>query len=293
MFRIAQISDTHLSAAKPFFVENFERTVESVVEAGVDMLINTGDISLNGAEDDADLVAAAELHRHIALPVRMIPGNHDIGDNRDVPAHPGHGKHDVDGERRRRYLRRFGPDWWCVDVPGWRLLGIDSLLFGSALPDARAQAAFLANATASAGTRQVALFAHKPLCDRRLHESAMGGRFLNPASRAELLDCLQAPLAVVASGHVHQYRDTMVGDTRHVWAPSTGFVLPDALQPRYGIKRLGWVEHRFHPNGQYECALMDVADTTLYEITDFPDAYGAFWEQDQVRQAMAGAAAAT
>jgi len=293
MFRIAQISDTHLSAAKPFFVENFERTVESVVDAGVDMLVNTGDISLNGAEDDTDLVAAAELHRSISLPVRMIPGNHDIGDNADVPAHPGHESRSVDSPSRQRYVRRFGADWWCVDVPGWRLIGMNSLLLGSGLADARAQAAFLANATASAGARRIALFGHKPVCDRDLQEKTVGGRFLNPASRAELLGCLQGPVAVIACGHVHQYRDAMVGGTRHVWAPSTGFVLPDDLQPRYGVKRLGWVEHRFQPDGQYGCALVDVADTTLFEITDFPEAYGAFWESDTVRRTMAGAATAT
>ena len=34
---------------------------------------------------------------------------------------------------------------------------------------------------------RIALFIHKPLCDRALDETVIGGRFLNPASRARLL----------------------------------------------------------------------------------------------------------
>ncbi|MGE0154300.1 MAG: metallophosphoesterase [Reyranellaceae bacterium] len=287
MFRIAQISDTHLSADKPFFVENFERTIEAVADAAVDLVVNTGDISLDGAGAEAELAAAAELHRQIAVPLRTLPGNHDIGDNADVPAPPGHADHAVTAERRQRYLRQFGADWWCLDVPGWRLVGCNSLLFGSGLPEELEQAVFLRNATEGAGSRRLALFGHKPVCDRALDESEIGGRFLNPDARAALLDCLAAPVAVMACGHVHQFRDAMVGGTRHVWAPSTGFVLPDFIQPRYGVKRVGWVEHRFHPDGQYACALMDVADASLLQITDFPGAYGAFWDERGGRRSPA------
>ena len=50
--------------------------------------------------------------------------------------------------------------------------------------------------------------------------------------------------ALVACGHVHQYRNTEAAGTRHVWGTSTAFVLPDRLQPRYGTKEVGYVEHR-------------------------------------------------
>lgn len=283
MFRIAQISDTHLSADKPFFVDNFERTVEAIADAAVDLVVNTGDVTLDGAHGEADLLAAAELHRQIALPVRAVPGNHDVGDNRDVPAYPGHPDHHIDAGRRQRYVRHFGPDWWCLDVPGWRLVGCNAPLFGSDLDAEWEQANFLRHATESAGARRIALFGHKPLCDRDPAETVIGGRFLNPESRTSLLACLAQPPAVIACGHVHQFRDAMVGGTRHVWAPSTAYVLPDFIQPRYGVKRVGWVEHRFHSDGQYDCVLMDVADATLFAITDFPEAYGAFWQDGPVQ----------
>ena len=50
-FRIAQISDTHLSDAKPFFVDNFIRIGEALRESRPDLVVNSGDISLDGADE--------------------------------------------------------------------------------------------------------------------------------------------------------------------------------------------------------------------------------------------------
>ena len=55
-------------------------------------------------------------------------------------------------------------------------------------------------------------------------------------------------LRLVASGHVHQRRDFTFGHTRHVWAPSTGFILPERIQPIIGTKEVGLVEYRFQPD---------------------------------------------
>jgi 3',5'-cyclic AMP phosphodiesterase CpdA len=64
---VAQISDTHLSEAKPFFNTNFARLGEALHEAAVDLVINSGDISLDGAELDADLRRAHGLHEALDL----------------------------------------------------------------------------------------------------------------------------------------------------------------------------------------------------------------------------------
>lgn len=52
-------------------------------------------------------------------------------------------------------------------------------------------------------------------------------------------------LRLVASGHVHQRRDFTFGHTRHVWAPSAGFIIPDRMQEVIGVKECGLVEYRF------------------------------------------------
>jgi hypothetical protein len=56
-------------------------------------------------------------------------------------------------------------------------------------------------------------------------------------------------LRLVASGHVHQRRDFTYRHTRHVWAPSAGFVIPDAKQEVIAVKEVGLVEYRFQPDG--------------------------------------------
>jgi 3',5'-cyclic AMP phosphodiesterase CpdA len=77
-FRIAQISDTHLSDDKPFFVDNFVRIGEALRVERPDLVLNSGDISLDGASSESDLAAARVLHDAIGLPLRFLPGNHDL-----------------------------------------------------------------------------------------------------------------------------------------------------------------------------------------------------------------------
>jgi len=271
-FRIAQISDTHLSEEKPFFVGNFRAVGAALVSAGPDLVLNTGDISLDGASNEADLAAARTLHDKIRLPMRFLPGNHDIGDNLDAP---GHGEAPIDDLRRSRYLRHFGDDWWSFDVPGWRVLGVDAQLLGSGLDASTMQVHAIADAAASLGARKLALFLHKPLFDRSADEAEITGRFVNPAPRQQLLAALGAVQpSLIVCGHVHQYRETWSGATRHIWGPSTGFVLPDRLQPRYGLKEVGYVEHRLHEHGEHDSSFVRVPDVPTLDIADFPGAYG-------------------
>ncbi len=271
-FRIAQISDTHLSDEKPFFVDNFLRIGEALRADRPDLVLNSGDISLDGASNEGDLAAARALHDGLDLPFRFLPGNHDLGDCQEAAAHGGG---TIDAERRDRYIRHFGADWWSFDVAGWRLLGINAQLLGSDLAMAQEQDAAIVQAAASLGARRLALFLHRPMFDRDMGETEITGRFVNPAPRRRLVESLGgvAP-ALVACGHVHQYRETRSAGSRHVWGTSTAFVLPDRLQPRYGIKEVGYVEHRLEPDGTHDSRLVQVAGVPTLNIADFPGAYG-------------------
>ena len=270
-FRIAQISDTHLSGEKPFFVANFRRISEAVAREQPDLVVNTGDISLDGASGEADLIEARRLHDAIASPLRCIPGNHDIGDNVDVPEL----EQPIDDDRRARYRRHFGDDWWATDAPGWLLLGVNAQLLASGLAAAREQSRFVADALAHAGDRRIALFIHKPLYDKSEDESHVGGRFLNPAPRRELFETFGvARPALVASGHVHQFRASDAGGAHHVWAPSTAFFIPDSRQTRYGSKEIGFVIHELFESGAHASRFMRAPGAHDLNIVDFPDAYG-------------------
>lgn len=68
-------------------------------------------------------------------------------------------------------------------------------------------------------------------------------------ARARLIEMFgKVDLRLVASGHVHQRRDFTWRHTRHVWAPSAGFVINDKRQDRIAVKEVGLVEYRFQPD---------------------------------------------
>jgi Icc protein len=264
------ISDTHLSGLRPFFVANFFKVCEHVALAGPDLVLNTGDMSLDGANCEKDLAESRRLHDGLGLSVRYIPGNHDVGESQDAAAHAAPPV--INCNRRKRYLDYFGPDYWRLDVPSWRIIAVNAQLLGSDLAAADEQLEFVREGAASVGGRSLALFTHKPLFHMSPDEDAVTGRFVNPTPRGELLKALGdcRPL-LVGSGHVHQFLSSPPLGTHHVWAPSTGFVLPDARQPKYGLKQTGYVQHLLEPDGSHQSNLVTVPETL--SIADFPEAY--------------------
>jgi Icc protein len=266
-FRVAQISDSHLSRDKPFFVENFNIVVHAVAATVPDLVLNTGDISLDGTSAVGDLAEGRRLHEAVGLPTRFIPGNHDVGESHGVPGSP---QALISEERRERYRSHFGDDFWLMDVPGWRFIAINSQLLASDLEAAADQLNFVARAAESSAGRQLALLVHKPLFDAFPAETAVTGRFVNPVPRRQLLAAFgeRGPV-LVASGHVHQYRSTFSKGIRYVWGPSTGFIIPDARQPRYGEKEVGYVEHRFERDGSHASTFVRVEGLKRLNIADF------------------------
>ena len=111
---------------------------------------------------------------------------------------------------------------------------------------------WLASELGRVNGRPVALFLHKPLYlntpdDPETEATAI--RYVPQPRRKNLIEMFAATdLRLVASGHVHQRRDFTYGHTRHVWAPSVGFIIPDRMQEVIGMKEIGLVEYRFQPD---------------------------------------------
>ncbi len=270
-FRIAQISDTHLAPDQPGFTDNFRRLAAAVVASAPDLVIHTGDIALDGADKDADFTFAMAEHQAAFgdLPLLVLPGNHDAGDN---PA-PGV-RQPANAARHARWCAAFGTDRFVRDVPGWRLLGLNALTLGADFPEAEAQFAYAAEAAAGAAGRALALFLHKPLYRDDAAEDEPGYWYVPHGPRQRLLATWSAPPALVACGHVHQYRDHRAGGSRHVWAPAASFIVGDAWQEPMGTKMLGWVEHRLEPDGGFDSLLRTVDGLALYDIGAMPQVYG-------------------
>ena len=100
-----------------------------------DLVVHVGDLCLDATHHPEDLDFAREQLERLPAPWVSIPGNHDIGDN------PGTGDpvHALTPERLQRWRDVIGPDRWVHDVGGWRLVGLNAQLFGSALPDEHEQ----------------------------------------------------------------------------------------------------------------------------------------------------------
>lgn len=269
-FRVIQVSDTHLSREKPWFLPNFEIVAGIVAARRPDLVVNTGDLALDGANRDDDLAFARECHDALAVPVRAIPGNHDVGDNPPARARPGEL---ITEERQARYRRYFGDDAWTVDAGPWVLVGVNAQLLGSGLPAEEAQWSFLASVATRAAGRPIALFVHKPLFRDDPGEANVTHRTVTPENRRRLADLLHgANVRLVASGHLHQHRHHRLDDVDHCWGPSTAYVLPDRKQPRMGQKRVGYVEYTFQP-GRVDVSIVEPPELTNHDLDEFPDAY--------------------
>lgn len=227
MTRIIVVSDPHLSPTHGFFWDNWCRTCEFVNRLAPDAVIVSGDLCINGPDSDQEVAFAHSALGRFRAPVYAIPGNHDVGD--EPP-----GQEDgqiIDADRLRRWTSVFGADRFAFDSGGWRVLGLNAQLLGSGLPQEGEQDSWL-NGELNGSSRPIMLVLHKPLFLQSAAESEMTAASLNPQPRARLLERLRrAPVAVVVSGHLHCHRDVVRDGRRHVWVPSTAFVVPVPADP--------------------------------------------------------------
>jgi 3',5'-cyclic AMP phosphodiesterase CpdA len=236
MFRIIQISDTHLSPVKSHFAGNWPPLAAWVAGQRPDLVIHTGDVTIDGADSDDDLRYCAELMQGLGVRFRAVPGNHDVGDSN-------HRHQPVNAERLARWASHFGADRWVEDVAGWRLIGLDAMLIGSGQPEERVQIDWLEAAMRKAGERRIAWFLHRPLFLESPDEADTGYWSIKPEPRRELLALRRRySVALVASGHLHKAHDFVCDGTRYVWGPSAAFLGGPSIIPAMpGEKRLGAV----------------------------------------------------
>jgi 3',5'-cyclic AMP phosphodiesterase CpdA len=237
--RIVLVTDSHLAAIAPPCNENWLAAKAFARRAGADLTVHLGDITLDGIADprqhDWALAASADW----PTPLRFIPGNHDVGDNPPGPGVPA--KDPLDLDLLAQYRRQFGRDYWSLDAPPWRLIALDAQLLDSGTADEAEQWQWLDALLADSREHRLVLLLHKPLfLDDPATTPTPHIRYVPPAPRRRLLQLL-APLdlRLVLSGHTHQYLDRTINGVRHVWLPSTAFIIPEPMQDRVGEKVTG------------------------------------------------------
>jgi 3',5'-cyclic AMP phosphodiesterase CpdA len=235
--RIGLVSDTHLAPGGRAVGENCRAVRAWVARAGVDLTVHLGDVTAEGAAHAEHFAAAQDAFRDWPTPMRLLPGNHDVGDNHDIarsalePA--------VDEGRLERWRDVFGGDRWRLSAGDWTVLGLDAQLLGWGSAAEAAQDAWL-QAELDAAQGPIALFLHKPLFRNAPEDDERHLRYVPPAPRRRLLERFaEKDLRLVVCGHTHQLRRRRFQGCEHVWAPSCAFVIPDSMQETIGEKTVG------------------------------------------------------
>ncbi len=264
MSAVYLVSDSHLSARTPEADANWELVLEAIDRSDAELVVHTGDISLDGANQHADLEhARAQLDR-LSRPWLAIPGNHDIG---DIAGSSG----PINDERRRRYREVFGDRFWVTEVAGWRLVGIDIQELSCDTAEAAHWWRWLEEQLTGEGP--VAVFQHRPLQPLVDGEADVGLRYVGEPDRSRLRTLyIDASVQLVVSGHVHQWRSIDADELRHIWVPSTWATMPDRSQPLIGEKTVGMARLNLdeHVNRPTVVVPDDMAQSIVGETIPMP-----------------------
>ena len=238
---LIQLSDTHLTHLGGVTNENFLRVVEVVNRLRPDYVVHTGDVAALLPDQAHDRATAARLLRRVRAPLLVLPGNHDVG---SPGPDPWRGIA-VTAGRVAAFRRMFGGDRWLEIPPrGPALLGLNSELLGSGLPDECEQWEWLEGEVPALGARPVLLFLHRPLWAPDREAAPVPPSLMVAAPARERLLQLFGPgqLRLVASGHLHRRRVHGREGLLEVWTPSTAFTSRSAYLPSEGAA-LGITEY--------------------------------------------------
>ncbi|MFP3464043.1 metallophosphoesterase family protein [Leifsonia sp. SIMBA_070] len=221
--KIVQLSDTHISHLGGATTENLQRFVALINDIRPTFVVHSGDVAILDPDNAEDREAAREILAGIQAPLRVLPGNHDVGER------PENAWADIQvtSERVRAFSSTFGPDHWVETVGDWAVVGLDSEIMGSGLPEEEEQWGWIESLPALIGARPTLLFSHKPVWNP--YPAVTEHNISIPdASRDRLLSALaDVDVAAFGSGHLHQYAVTQeaVGgrEVLAVSAPATGF----------------------------------------------------------------------
>ena len=237
--RIVQISDTHLTHMGGVTNENFLKLVDFVNDhLKPDFVVNTGDLVILSPDNESDRECARIAHERFDAPVRIVPGNHDVG----MPGHEPWMGVATTSERVQNYRSIFGADRFVEMVDSnWALIGLNSEVLSSGLEEETEQWEWLEEVAKQVQGRCVALFLHRPLWSP-MPEVTEHNLALDASERERILTIFSASkVKLVASGHLHRYMTDQHGETLSVSAPSSAFIVRGGS---LGLNQLGVVEYR-------------------------------------------------
>ncbi len=236
--RIAVIADSHFHAedeegrrqhgypSDARFNARNRAAVAELIAARPALVVHLGDVPhpIPGLRSHARALDEAQaIYAALPVPLRMVPGNHDVGDK----PHPWTLAPSVSPEKHAVFQARWGPPWWREDLDGdISLLGLDTPVLNSGLPLESAQWAWLEAQRESLQGRRIFVFLHYPPFLLHPDEDEHYDNLAEPA-RGRLLELFAAlRVEAVFCGHVHHPFLHERRGTRFYLLPSTAFVRP-------------------------------------------------------------------
>lgn len=258
--KIIQITDTHFSPEKTHFNGNWAPLLTWIEDQKADLIVHTGDLSVDGADHDHEITFSMDLMRQVSTPMLIVPGNHDVGHlpGSDQP---------VNAERLKRWRDLTDGDRFVEDANGWRFVGLNALLLGHENEEEEAQFEWLRTAFEERNGRRLALFSHKPLFVDDPHEGDTGYWGVRPTQRKRLYDLIAAhDVPLFASGHLHWVWKGKFENTSIVWGPSAAFVIDTLEREMPGERLIGAVVHEF--DDEVTSEIVAVPGMTAHVIDD-------------------------
>jgi 3',5'-cyclic AMP phosphodiesterase CpdA len=264
--KIAVLSDPHIGSSNPVFVPNWDKVVAAVnARDDLDLAVVLGDLTLYGSEKAEDLPFGARALEALRLPTRVLPGNHDVGDISRDSHQP------ATSQRLADWDAHFGPSFWHTDaLDGWRLIGLNSQILDTGLPEEAAQWAALEAALAGAGDREIVVFTHVPLFLEGWDEADRPAWAIMSTARTRLrgLICDHDVRAVV-TGHMHRTAQIDLEETRLIWCAASSFLTYDgSMPPQPGDAQLGVTVLTLDETG-VQSEVMEIDGLMISRIEDY------------------------
>ena len=241
---IAQISDMHIKAPGKLLYRRIdtagylERAVAHVMalDPRPDIVLATGDLVNNGKPEE--YAALRELLAPLALPLYMIPGNHDARDEMRA-AFPDH-----------TYLPPTGFLQYAIDIHAVRLIALDTLTVGKPHGELCEERLGWLDARLAESDRPTLLFMHHPPFDCGI--AAFDIAKVNVgAERFAAIVRRHPNVERVMCGHVHRPIQVRWAGTMASIAPSTAHqaTLDLRPEPRLSMKMEppGLALHQWRP----------------------------------------------
>ena len=203
----------------PYEASRLQRAVEIANEMKPDFVIVLGDMVMHWDNDGQQRDVSTALESlDPNIPVRWVPGNHDVGVDFFSPT----------DESLERYRKNFGPDYYSFNSGPTRFIGFNSALLDHperAPKEAEAQMAWLEHELSgdtSNGVQQTIAFAHHPPFLRERDEE-YGTYNLPEPNRTRLLELLAGNgVTHLFTGHTHANVLTRLCDLKIIATSSIG-----------------------------------------------------------------------